>query len=223
MEKSKDHTESIAIVAILAALAVIVLLAVFLQSKPPTLYPSEVRNYQGQNLSSISNIIDNAIAGNQVINQTTYRLTVDGLVNNSKQYTYDQVITGFQNYQKVITIYCVEGWHAKILWQGVLVRDLLNSSGVDSSATVVVFHATDGYTTALPINYFYDNDILLAYKMNNLVIPIEKGFPFQLVAESKYGYKWIKWVNQIELSNNTGYLGYWESRGYSNNADAPGP
>jgi DMSO/TMAO reductase YedYZ molybdopterin-dependent catalytic subunit len=58
--------------------------------------------------------------------------------------------------------------------------------------------------------------------MNDLVIPIEKGFPFQLVAESKWGYKWIKWVNQIEISDNTGYLGFWESRGYSNNATVPG-
>jgi DMSO/TMAO reductase YedYZ molybdopterin-dependent catalytic subunit len=220
MDKS-DRTETAVIAAILAGLAVIVLLAVFLQSRPPTLYPSEVRNYQGENLSSVSKIIDNAIAGTQVINQTTYRLTVNGLVDNPKQYTYDQVINGFQNYQKVITIYCVEGWNAKILWQGVLVRDLLDASSVSSNATVVIFHATDGYTTALPVGYFYDHDILLAYEMNDLVIPPEKGFPFQLVAESKFGYKWIKWINQIELSDNTSYLGYWESRGYSNDASAP--
>lgn len=220
MAKS-NRTETVVIAAILAGLAVIVLLAVLLQSRPPTLYPSEVRNYQGENLSSVSNIIDNAIAGTQVINQTTYRLTVNGLVTNPKQYTYDQVINGFQSYQKVVTIYCVEGWNAKILWQGVLVRDLLNASNVSSNATVVIFHATDGYTTALPVSYFYDHDILLAYKMNNLVIPPEKGFPFQLVAESRLGYKWIKWINQIELSDNTSYLGYWESRGYSNDASAP--
>jgi DMSO/TMAO reductase YedYZ molybdopterin-dependent catalytic subunit len=222
MEKSKNRTETIAIIAILAALAVFILVAIFLQNRPPTLYPGEVRNYQGQNLSSISNIVNNAVAGTQVINQTTYRLEVNGLVNNPRQYTYDQVITDFQNYQKIVTIYCVEGWNARILWEGVLVRDLLNASGVDPRATVVIFHATDGYTTALPLSYFFENDILLSYKMNDLVIPIEKGFPFQLVAESKWGYKWIKWVNQIEISDNTGYLGFWESRGYSNNATVPG-
>ncbi len=221
MEKSKDHLETIAIVAILATLASIILLVVFLRSGPPTLYPGEVQNYQGQNLSTVSQIVDNAIAGTQVVDQATYRLSINGLVDNPKQYTYDQVVNDFQTYQKVITIFCVEGWNAKILWQGVLVRELLNASGVNSKATVVIFHATDGYTTALPVSYFYDKDILLAYKMNDLVIPAEKGFPFQLVAESKWGYKWIKWVNQIELSDNTGYLGYWESRGYSNNATIP--
>jgi DMSO/TMAO reductase YedYZ molybdopterin-dependent catalytic subunit len=59
--------------------------------------------------------------------------------------------------------------------------------------------------------------------MNGLVIPPERGFPFQLVAESKYGYKWIKWITKIELSDNTNYQGYWESRGYPNDANAPNP
>jgi DMSO/TMAO reductase YedYZ molybdopterin-dependent catalytic subunit len=142
-------------------------------------------------------------------------------VNNPKEYTYDQVLNGFQNYEKVVTIYCVEGWNAKILWQGVLIRDLLNQSGVDPNAKVIIFHAADGYTTAMPVSYFYNHDIIMAYKMNGLAIPPEKGFPFQLIAESKYGYKWIKWINQIELSDNVNYLGYWESRGYSNDAGIP--
>jgi DMSO/TMAO reductase YedYZ molybdopterin-dependent catalytic subunit len=98
---------------------------------------------------------------------------------------------------------------------------LLNASGVGSTAKVVIFTASDGYTTSMPVAYFYDKDILMAYKMNGLVLPPEKGFPFQLVAESKYGYKWIKWITQIELSDNEGYTGYWESRGYSNDAKVP--
>ncbi len=40
------------------------------------------------------------------------------------------------------------------------------------------------------------------------------------VAESKLGYKWIKWVNRIELSDKP-YLGFWEQRGYSDDADVP--
>jgi DMSO/TMAO reductase YedYZ molybdopterin-dependent catalytic subunit len=44
----------------------------------------------------------------------------------------------------------------------------------------------------------------------------ERGFPFQLVAEDRWGYKWIKWVKSIEVSTDSSYEGYWESRGYSN-------
>lgn len=221
MEETKSHTRTIVIASILVAMAGVILVAVYLQSQPRRLYPSEVREYMGENLSSLSDIRDNAISGTQVINQSAYHLTVNGLVNSPKEYTYDQILNGFQNYEKVVTLYCVQGWNAKILWQGVLVRDLLNASMANSAVKVVIFHAQDGYTTALPVSYFYDHDILLAYKMNGVVIPTEKGFPFQLVAESKYGYKWIKWITQIELSDNTGYLGYWESRGYSNDATVP--
>ena len=84
---------------------------------------------------------------------------------------------------------------------------------------MVIFYAYDNYTTSFPIDYLYNNQIIMAYKMNNATIPPERGFPFQLVAESKWGYKWIKWVTKIEVSNNTDYQGYWESRGYSNLGD----
>jgi DMSO/TMAO reductase YedYZ molybdopterin-dependent catalytic subunit len=107
----------------------------------------------------------------------------------------------------------------KILWEGLLVRDLLAEAEPLANAKVVIFHAYDGYTTSLPIDYVMDNDILMAYKMNDVVLPPARGFPFQLVAESKWGYKWIKWITEIELSDDVDYEGYWESRGYSNSAD----
>jgi DMSO/TMAO reductase YedYZ molybdopterin-dependent catalytic subunit len=219
-KKTKSLTQSVIIVSLLAMIAAVVLIVVYLQ-QPPRLYPGEVREYRGENLSSITNVQENAIRGNQNVNQSTYRLTINGLVIDPKEYTYEQVTGGFQSYEKVVTLYCVEGWNAKILWQGVLVRDVLNQADVNQSAKVVIFHAADGYTTAMPLSYFYDHDIIMAYKMNGLVLPPERGFPFELVAESKYGYKWIKWITQIELSDNENYLGYWESRGYSNDADVP--
>jgi DMSO/TMAO reductase YedYZ molybdopterin-dependent catalytic subunit len=55
--------------------------------------------------------------------------------------------------------------------------------------------------------------------MNGVTLPAERGFPFELVAEDKWGYKWIKWVSEIELTDDAGYKGYWESRGYSNSGD----
>jgi DMSO/TMAO reductase YedYZ molybdopterin-dependent catalytic subunit len=71
------------------------------------------------------------------------------------------------------------------------------------------------------LEYIVDNDIILAYEMNGVELPPERGFPFQLVAESKWGYKWIKWITEIELSDDVDYRGYWESRGFSNEADLP--
>jgi len=184
-----------------------------------TLRSVEIREYEGQKLSSISDFRENSIKGTQSIDNEGYRLVVTGLVNNEMEYTYDDVINNHQLFEKVVTLHCVEGWDVTILWEGVLVKDLIEEAGVDSRAKVVIFYAYDGYSTSLPLDYVVDNDILMAYKMNGVVLPPERGFPFQLVAESKLGYKWIKWVTEIELSDDVNYRGFWESRGFSNDAD----
>ena len=179
----------------------------------------EVREYQGENLSSVNDFRENSINGPQEVDADSYRLSVSGLVQNQSEYTYDQVIGDHDLYKKVVTLDCVEGWSVKILWEGVLLKDLLNEAGLLPEANIVIFHAYDGYTTSLPIDYILNNDIIMAYKMNDVVLPAERGFPFQLVAESKWGYKWIKWITEIEVSDDTSYEGYWESRGFSNNGD----
>jgi DMSO/TMAO reductase YedYZ molybdopterin-dependent catalytic subunit len=179
----------------------------------------EIREYQGEKLSSVNDFRENSIKGPQHINISTYQLKITGLVAIQKNYTYDEILTTFQQYKKVVTLDCVEGWSVKILWEGILVSDLISQAHPDPAANTIIFKASDGYTTSFPLNYTTDNTILLAYKMNNATLPPERGFPFQLVAESKWGYKWIKWVTEIELSDNLNYKGYWESRGYSNNGN----
>jgi DMSO/TMAO reductase YedYZ molybdopterin-dependent catalytic subunit len=158
----------------------------------------EIREYQGEKLSSVNDFRENSIKGPQNINKSTYQLKITGFVDTPKNYTYDELINNLQHYRKVVTLDCVEGWSVKILWEGFLVKDLISEAQPDLSAKIIIFKAYDGYTTTLPP---------------------ERGFPFQLVAESKWGYKWIKWVTEIEISDNLNYKGYWESRGYSNSGD----
>jgi len=188
-------------------------------NKTEELKPVEIREYEGTKLSSVDDFRENSIKGPQHIDVETYRLRISGLVKSPKNYTYDEVVNNRQHYKKTITLDCVEGWSVTILWEGLLVRDLIAGSSPLTNAKVVIFHAYDGYTTSLPIDYIMNNDIIMAYKMNEITLPAERGFPFQLVAESKWGYKWIRWITEIELSDDVNYRGYWESRGYSNDAD----
>ena len=183
------------------------------------LKPVEITEYQGEKLSSVNDFRENSISGPQYIDIKTYQLNITGLVENPTSYTYDQVIESYKHYKKLVTIDCVEGWSVTLLWEGMLVRDLLEKAKPSPEAKVIIFHAYDGYTTSFPLDYITGNDILMAYKMNEIAIPAERGFPFMLVSESKWGYKWIKWITKIELSDNTTYRGYWESRGYSNSGD----
>ncbi len=179
----------------------------------------EINEYEGKKLSPISAFRENSIRGPQYIDIENYSLKITGLINSPKSYSYDEVIDNHQRYEKVVTLNCVEGWSVTIFWEGVLVKDLINEAELLPAPKVVIFHAYDGYTTSFPIEYVMDNDIILAYKMNGLTLPPDRGYPFQLVAENKWGYKWIKWVTEIELSDDVDYLGFWESRGYSNSAD----
>jgi DMSO/TMAO reductase YedYZ molybdopterin-dependent catalytic subunit len=183
----------------------------------------EIRQYQGENLSSINDFRENSIKGPQHVDISTYALSIHGLVDNDLSYTYDAILASFEPHKKVITLSCVEGWDVTLLWEGVLLSDLFKDAGVSPEASTVIFRSVDGYSTSLPLDFVMAHDIMLAYKMNDLTLPPERGYPFELVAESKWGYKWIKWVNDIELSNNQSFEGYWEKRGYSNSGDLNKP
>ena len=220
----RRYALALAVIACLAALAAVLTYATSVATDNEAndtrqLAYVEVTEYEGLDLSSIDDFRENSIKGPQYVDMGRYRLEVAGLVEESGSYTFEQVIGNHQTYTKVVTLHCVEGWSVDILWEGVLVGDMIREAKPTPDATVVIFHAYDGYTTSLPIDYILGNEIVLAHKMNDVLLPPERGAPFQLVAESKWGYKWIKWITKIELSDDSDYRGYWESRGYSNDAD----
>lgn len=204
---------------ILLTIALLLLPALSGCLQPNATYSGETRNYNGQQLSSINDFHENSINGPQYLNATTYRLRITGLVQTPTNLTLSDLIDHHTHVTKVATLNCVEGWSVTILWEGILVRDLLNDTKPNRSANTIVFTAYDGYSTSFPLSYVMDNPIILAYKMNNVTLPPERGYPFQLVADGKWGYKWIKWVTGIELTNTTQLTGYWEDRGYSDSGD----
>lgn len=206
----------VAATAAVSALLALALLAACAPASTGGVLPGvEIRDYNGQRLDSVNDFRENSIKGPQHVDISTYVLAVDGLVSTPATYTYDRVISQEATYTKVTQLDCVEGWSVKLLWEGVLLSDLIDRAKPSQVATAVVFHAVDGYTTSLPLQTVWESKILLAYKINETRIPDERGFPFMVVAEDHWGYKWAKWVSEIELSGDPDYLGYWEQRGYS--------
>lgn len=177
----------------------------------------EIREYQGVRLDPAIGPRDNSISGIQTVDLNSYQLQLTGLVDKPTSLSYQEVLAK-EAAQRLITLYCVEGWQATVLWEGVPITDLLAEAGIKDEATTVIFHCVDGYTTAMPLTTIKDKDMLLAYSSNGVVLPASMGFPFIVVAEDKLGYKWARWVDQIELSSDEGYKGYWEKRGYPNDA-----
>jgi DMSO/TMAO reductase YedYZ molybdopterin-dependent catalytic subunit len=220
-EKEKDMHRLSSLFAVVLA-ASVVLTACSPNRVADELVAVEIREYEGQEISSINDFRENSIKGPQHISQEDYTLEIVGMVKEPLSLSYELVLDRDQ-YSKVVTLYCVEGWDATILWEGVLIEDLLDQAGVKDGALIAIFHAEDGYTSSLPLDMIREHDLLLAHKMNGATLPPERGFPFQVVAESKWGYKWVKWVTKIELSDDAEYRGFWEERGYNNDGDIDGP
>jgi len=184
--------------------------------------PVEIEEYEGEALGSVSDFPENSILGVQTIDAATYRLVIDGLVERTVSLALDD-LAAMDRAERLVTIHCVEGWSVRALWEGIPVAVLVDLAEPHAEATTVIFHAVDGYTTSLPLARIIDRNLILADRINGIPLPPANGYPFQLVAEDRWGYKWIRWVTRVELSDDEDYRGFWEQRGYSNGGELDGP
>ncbi len=175
----------------------------------------EIQEYQGAKLGSVDDFRENSIKGVQIIDPDTYVLQVDGLVQTPSSFTYKELLA-MEHTQKLVTVNCVEGWSVRALWEGISLLSLFEHVNPDPAANTVIFHAVDGYTTSLPLADIQERNLIIADHINGIILPPATGFPYILVAEDRWGYKWIRWLVRIEFSNDPDYRGFWESRGFSN-------
>lgn len=115
---------------------------------------------------------------------------------------------------------CVEGWSAIGKWTGVPLKLLLDAAGLRPAAQFIVFHCADSFG---PHPYYESIDLIdafhpqtiLAWGMNDQLVPIENGAPLRLRVERQLGYKHAKYVTRIEAVASVAAIyrgrgGYWE-------------
>jgi len=149
----------------------------------------------------------------------TWQLEVYGEVEKPTIFSFEE-LKGKPGVVSLSDFHCVEGW--SILnnkWEGIPFKTLAEIVKSKENAKYVTFECDDGYTTSLLLSELLENDVLLAYKLNDKPLPPERGGPLRLIIPSKYAYKSPKWIRKIKFTSKQ-ELGYWESRGYSNTADA---
>jgi DMSO/TMAO reductase YedYZ molybdopterin-dependent catalytic subunit len=214
--------------ALVVLCAIVLIFTALACNKPAVSTPPagevEATEFLGQKLTPINQQYNNGIAGVQNIDRELYSLTVDGTVDNPLSLSYDDLLKLPQE-SRLMDLNCVDGWKFTAKWTGPQLNSIFTAARVKPEAVLVIFHTTDsdlGYTS-LDLSYIKEKNIIIALKLNDITLPPDRGFPFQVVAESKYGYKWAKWVYRIELTDNPRFWGYWEAEGYNNNADINGP
>lgn len=147
------------------------------------------------------------------INITTWNLTIDGKLDTPYTFSYEN-FTLLPSVEIKATLQCVTGPIGTAIWKGVTLKYLLNLVNPTEDALEVVFYGIDGFSSSLTISEVIKYDVILAYEMNGVPLPREEGFPLRVVAPYHIGYKWVKYLDHVELVDYD-YKGYFEVRGYS--------
>ena len=153
----------------------------------------------------------------------TWTLNLHGKVNNAQ--TLDKnSLPQLATVDEYATLECVSnsiypasGLISNAKWTGVPLATLLKQAGLLANSNYVVFRCADGYTVGVPIERALEPGALLAYKMNDAMLPNEHGFPLRAIVPGIYGMMNAKWITEIEVTDQV-YLGYWQERGWSNDA-----
>lgn len=149
------------------------------------------------------------------LTEKSYQLQVDGLVDNPTSNTLADLLN-MPRTRVVKDYHCVTGWVVpNCRWEGVKLSDYLATISPRADAKYVLLSSADGsYTESLSLDQAHLPDVLLAYKLNDKPLSREQGYPLRLVIPDMYGFKYIKWVDRITLSDHV-EPGYWEQRGYA--------
>jgi hypothetical protein len=155
--------------------------------------------------------------------ETPRGIRVVGLVKKPLNFTYAELLT-FPLVSEVATLECVDhSWKVTFNWTGVPLFHLLALAQVEKDAYDVAFHASDGFSSSITVAEALRPTTMLALKANGTVLSEISGKEggFRIVVPGKWGYKWVRDVEEIKVVDYD-YKGYYEEVGFSDEADMPG-
>ncbi|MBS4011973.1 MAG: protein-methionine-sulfoxide reductase catalytic subunit MsrP [Roseovarius sp.] len=145
-----------------------------------------------------------------------WSVTIDGLVDRPGAYDFDEIMAKMTIEERLYRFRCVEAWSMVVPWNGFELADLLDLAGVQSEAKYVAFETVlrpdemPGvrypvldwpYVEGLRLDEAMHPLTIMATGIYGRDIPNQNGAPLRLVVPWKYGFKSIKSVVRITLTD----------------------
>lgn len=147
---------------------------------------------------------------------TPWTVEVSGLVNNPKTYGIEDLLSGFTQEERIYRLRCVEAWSMVLPWTGFTLASLLKEVEPTSAAKYIRFETLLDenqmpgtknrlypwpYQEGLRLDEAMNDLTLLATGLYGEALPSQNGAPIRLVIPWKYGFKSIKSIVKIELTD----------------------
>jgi DMSO/TMAO reductase YedYZ molybdopterin-dependent catalytic subunit len=129
-----------------------------------------------------------------------WKLTVEGSVARGGKYSLSD-LQSFPARNQITRHTCEEGWTAIGEWTGVPLGLVLNNAGILPSARFVNFYSYDGWIDSIDMFDAFHPQTILAYGMNGKKLPVPHGAPLRLRVETRIGYKSMKYLERIVVTD----------------------
>tara|TARA_R110000850_G_scaffold69077_1_gene153555 strand:- start:510 stop:1421 length:912 start_codon:yes stop_codon:yes gene_type:complete len=145
-----------------------------------------------------------------------WTVTIGGMVDRPGDYAFEDIMKAMTIEERIYRFRCVEAWSMVIPWNGFELADLLDMAGVQSGAKYVAFETAYRpdempgvkypvldwpYVEGLRLDEAVHPLTMMATGIYGKDIPNQNGAPLRLVVPWKYGYKSIKSVVRITLTD----------------------
>lgn len=135
-----------------------------------------------------------------------WRISIEGKVARPGFYTIED-LKRFPAQKQITKHVCEEGWSAIAEWNGVQLSRILEAAGILTSARYVHFIAVDGFCDGIDMIDALHPQTILAYGMNGKDLLVQHGAPVRTRVETQLGYKSIKFLNRILVTDEFDDLG----------------
>lgn len=147
------------------------------------------------------------------IDPAHWTFSINGLVEEERSLSFEEFVS-LEHVKVLSDIHCVTTWsRLDNVWEGISTKTIKDIVDIRPEARFVMVLAAGGFSANLPLEDFFEEDVLFALKHNDQELTPEHGYPVRLVVPRLYFWKSAKWVTGIEfIADNK--PGYWESLGY---------